>query len=106
MKIIEKRFWRAGAFLLALSIALGGGLAHSTEKPAKVYGDIGPKRVTNLGTAINNFAAFLVKCTGDKGLKGAMHSLSLKKQSGKGPAGVVQVVFACFPKSGKQTAKK
>ncbi len=106
MKISDKRLWKVGAFLLVIAAVLGGGFAHSTESPAKLHGDIGPKRVTNLGTAINNFAAFLVKCTGNKGPKGAMHSISLKRQSEKGPGEVVQVVFACFPKSGKQTAKK
>ncbi len=106
MKTSGKNLWKVGALLLVIAVLIGGGFAHSKESPAKLHGDIGPKRVTNLGTAINSFAAFLVKCTGNKGPKGSMHSISLKRQSEKGPGEVVQVVFACFPKPGKQTAKK
>ena len=105
MKISDKRFLRVGVVLLAISTVLGGGLALSSEKPTRIYGMLEPARVIKLGTAINNFAAFLVKCTGGKGAQGAMQSLSLKRHSGKGPAKVVQVVFACFPKGSKRTAK-
>ena len=106
MKISDNGLWKLGAILLVMAALIGGGFAHSTEGPVKLHGDIAAKRVTNLGTAINNFAAFLVKCTGNKGPKGAMHSMSLKRQSENGPGEVVEVVFACFPKKGKQTAQK
>lgn len=94
------------SLLLIFSAMFWGGIADSSEKPHKIYGNIGPKRVTNLGTAINSFAAFLVKCTGNHGPQGAMHSMSLERQSDKTPGEIVQVVFACFPNSGKKTAQK
>ena len=97
---------RLGVLVLVSSLSLAAGIAISSEKPFKIYGNLAPARVIKLGTAINNFAAFLVKCTGDQTTQGAMHSISLKKETEKKAPEIVQVVFACFPKKGKKTAQK
>lgn len=106
MKVNARWKVRLGVLILVSAVSLAGGIAISSETPSKIYGNLAPARVTKLGTAINHFAAFLVKCTGDKTTQGAMHSISLKKETEKESPEIVQVVFACFPKKGKKTAQK
>jgi hypothetical protein len=106
MKTNAKWVLRLGVMVLVSFVLVVGGVAISSENPSKIYGKLAPTRVTKLGTAINHFAAFLVKCTGNKSTQGAMHSISLKKVTEKEASEVVQVVFACFPKKGKKTAQK